>query len=84
VRLPGYEADHSPLSSAEFKNGWSYTSTPLCLYGTDGDNYTSIIIIIVIIVIIAIIIIVVANFLFVDVTQSVDSSGSVPAAVLYL
>jgi len=27
VHLPGYEADHSPPSSAEVKNAWSYTST---------------------------------------------------------
>jgi len=25
---PGCEADHSPLSSTEFKNAWSYSSTP--------------------------------------------------------
>jgi hypothetical protein len=28
VKLPAREADHSPPSSAEFKNVWSYTSTP--------------------------------------------------------
>jgi hypothetical protein len=28
VKLPGREADHSPSSSAEVKNAWSYTSTP--------------------------------------------------------
>jgi hypothetical protein len=28
VMQPGCEADHSPLSSAEVKNVWSYTSTP--------------------------------------------------------
>jgi hypothetical protein len=28
VKRPGSEADHSPLSSAEVKNAWSYTSTP--------------------------------------------------------
>jgi hypothetical protein len=28
VKLPGREADHSPPSSAEVKNAWSYTSTP--------------------------------------------------------
>jgi hypothetical protein len=27
VKLPGHEADHSPPSSAEVKNAWSYTST---------------------------------------------------------
>jgi hypothetical protein len=28
VKRPGREADHSPSSSAEVKNAWSYTSTP--------------------------------------------------------
>jgi hypothetical protein len=28
VKRPGREADHSPPSSAEVKNIWSYTSTP--------------------------------------------------------
>jgi hypothetical protein len=28
VKWPGPEADHSPPSSAEVKNAWSYTSTP--------------------------------------------------------
>jgi hypothetical protein len=28
VKRPGREADHSPPSSAEVKNEWSYTSTP--------------------------------------------------------
>jgi hypothetical protein len=28
VNWPGREADHSPPSSAEVKNAWSYTSTP--------------------------------------------------------
>jgi hypothetical protein len=28
VKRPGLEADHSPPSSAEAKNAWSYTSTP--------------------------------------------------------
>jgi hypothetical protein len=28
VKWPGREADHSPPSSAEVKNAWSYTSTP--------------------------------------------------------
>jgi hypothetical protein len=27
-KRPGREADHSPPSSAEVKNAWSYTSTP--------------------------------------------------------
>jgi hypothetical protein len=28
VKRPGSEADHSPPSSAEFKNAWIYTFTP--------------------------------------------------------
>jgi hypothetical protein len=28
IRRPGNEADHSPPSSAEVKNAWSYTSIP--------------------------------------------------------
>jgi hypothetical protein len=28
VKRPGCEAEHSPPSSAEVKNAWSYTSTP--------------------------------------------------------
>jgi len=28
VKRPGRKADHSPLSSAEVKNEWNYTSTP--------------------------------------------------------
>jgi hypothetical protein len=28
VKWPGREADHSPPSSDEVKNAWSYTSTP--------------------------------------------------------
>jgi len=28
VKWPGREADHTPQSSAEVKNAWSYTSTP--------------------------------------------------------
>jgi len=28
VKRSGHEADHSPPSSAEVKNAWSYTSSP--------------------------------------------------------
>jgi hypothetical protein len=28
VKRPGYESDHSPQSSAEAKNTWSFTSSP--------------------------------------------------------
>jgi hypothetical protein len=33
VKRPGREADHSPPSSAEVRNAWSYTSTPVHLKG---------------------------------------------------
>jgi hypothetical protein len=34
VKRPGREADHSPPSSAEVKNAWSYTPTsPVCFQG---------------------------------------------------
>jgi hypothetical protein len=34
VKRPGHEADHSPLSSAEVKNAWRYTSTlPVHFHG---------------------------------------------------
>jgi hypothetical protein len=34
VKRPGREADHSPPSSADVKNAWSYTSThPIRLHG---------------------------------------------------
>jgi hypothetical protein len=34
LKRPGREADHSPPSSAEVKNAWSYTSTrPIRLHG---------------------------------------------------
>jgi hypothetical protein len=33
VKQPGREADHSPKSSAEVKNGWSYISTLIHLHG---------------------------------------------------
>jgi hypothetical protein len=33
-KQPGHEADHSPPSSANVKNSWSYNSTaPICLHG---------------------------------------------------
>ena len=35
------EINHPPLSSAENKNGWSYTSTPaIRLHGVVRDNFT--------------------------------------------
>jgi hypothetical protein len=34
VKRPGREADHLPLSTAEVKNAWSYTSAPpICFHG---------------------------------------------------
>jgi hypothetical protein len=36
-----HDFDHLPLSSAEVKNEWSYSSTlPICLHGVDRDNLT--------------------------------------------
>jgi hypothetical protein len=46
VKRPGREADHSPPSSAEVKNAWSYTSTPPNMSSGRGawlkhrDNFT--------------------------------------------
>jgi hypothetical protein len=43
VKRQGREADHSPPSSAEVKNAWSYTSTPVyafkawCLVKAQGQ-----------------------------------------------
>jgi len=34
LRWPRHEADHSPPSSADIKDAWSYTSTPQYLYMT--------------------------------------------------
>jgi hypothetical protein len=40
VWWPGREVDHSPPSSAEVKNEWSHTSTPLIyLHYTDRDDF---------------------------------------------
>jgi hypothetical protein len=37
----GHEINHPPLSSAEIKTGWSYTSTPATrLLGVVRDNFT--------------------------------------------
>jgi hypothetical protein len=33
------EADHSPPSSAEVKNAWSYTSTPMSSWHRDNFNF---------------------------------------------
>jgi hypothetical protein len=36
VKQPERDADHLPLSTADFKSEWSYTSAPpVCLNGTD-------------------------------------------------
>jgi hypothetical protein len=45
VKRPGREADHSPPSSAEVKNAWSYTSTPKYVFMAwclvkHRDNFT--------------------------------------------
>jgi hypothetical protein len=39
AKWPGREADHSPVSSAEVKNTWSYTLTPIRLYGVQRSNF---------------------------------------------
>jgi hypothetical protein len=47
VKEPGCEADRYPLSSAEVKSAWSYTSTPSyvfmawCFIKTQGQFYLS-------------------------------------------
>ena len=39
--MAGGDVEHSPLSSAEVKNEWSYTSAPpICLNGSDKDSFT--------------------------------------------
>jgi hypothetical protein len=41
VWRPVCEADHSPPSSADFKNEWRYACThPTCHYGVHRDNFT--------------------------------------------
>jgi hypothetical protein len=41
VNQPGCQVDHSPLSSADVKNEWSYTHTPpLCPHDMDRKNIT--------------------------------------------
>jgi hypothetical protein len=45
VKRPGGEVDHSPPSSAEVKNAWSYTSTPQYVFMAwclvkHRDNFT--------------------------------------------
>jgi hypothetical protein len=48
LKRPG-RAHHSPPSSAEVKNEWSYNSTPpACFYGVNRENFIIIIIIIII------------------------------------
>jgi len=38
IKRPDREADHPPPSSAEVKNAWSYTSTPIiCIHGVVGN-----------------------------------------------
>jgi len=41
INQSGREVKHSPASSAEVKNEWSYTFTPpVCSYGMDRENFT--------------------------------------------
>ena len=40
VKMPVREVNHSPPSSVEVKNEWSYTSVPpIYLRGVDRDNF---------------------------------------------
>jgi hypothetical protein len=39
IKRPGREDDHSPPHRADFKNEWSYISTPnVCPHGMHRDN----------------------------------------------
>jgi hypothetical protein len=39
VKRPGHDAHHSPSSSVQVKNEWSYTSSsPICFHVVDRDN----------------------------------------------
>ena len=41
VKWPGHKYDHSPRSSAEVKNEWSYTSAPpIRFHGVEKENFT--------------------------------------------
>ena len=41
VQRPGRRVDHSPPSSPQVKNEWSYTSvTPISLHGVNRDDFT--------------------------------------------
>ena len=41
VKRPEREIYQSPVASADFKNEWRCTSSPLiCLHGLDRDNFT--------------------------------------------
>lgn len=40
VKWPGSVVEYSLPPSAEIKNGWSYTSTPVYIHGADRDNFT--------------------------------------------
>jgi hypothetical protein len=41
VKQLRYEVNHSPASSAEVKNEWSYSSNPpVCLHGIQRDTFT--------------------------------------------
>jgi len=41
IKRPGLEADHSPPTSDEIKNEWSYASTtPTHLHGVYRDNFS--------------------------------------------
>jgi hypothetical protein len=37
AKQPGNEVNHSPMSSAQVMNGWSYASFPACFHGMNRD-----------------------------------------------
>jgi hypothetical protein len=39
VKRPGREIGHSPPYNARNKNKWSCTSSPICVFGMDGNNF---------------------------------------------
>lgn len=42
VKWPQHEADHSPLSSAKFKNEWSHTSISLYVFMAGAQTVRSV------------------------------------------
>jgi hypothetical protein len=40
IKWPGRDVEYSLPSSAEVKNGWSYSSAPVYIHGAYRDNFT--------------------------------------------